>query len=104
NSRSLKTFRQSRNGTISLGNALEIIDEMELSGSSTNVFKTNNFLTLKSTEEHSARITNLGTSRVVDSASIERFIKGGSAERRNYRLLSSPVHHKSENAVQHYYF
>jgi hypothetical protein len=103
-SRSLKTLRQSRNGTISLGNSLEIFDEMELSGTSANIFKTNNFLILKSTADRTARIGNLGTSLVTDSVIVERFIKGGTAERRNYRLLSSPVHHRSVNSIPYYYF
>lgn len=104
-SRSLKTYQQSRNATISLGNMLEITEEVNLSvGTVANILQTNNNLLLCSTAALTARVANLGSSSILDSVYVQRFIKGGLAERRNYRLLSSPVYQQKTNGEPRYYF
>lgn len=105
NSRSLKTYRQLRNATVRLGNLLEIAAEVNLSGgTSANILQTNSNLLLRSSESITARVTDLGSSSITDSVYVQRFIKGGVAERRNYRLLSSPVYQLLNSGKPQYYF
>ncbi|MGV8880037.1 MAG: T9SS type A sorting domain-containing protein [Sphingobacteriaceae bacterium] len=104
-SRTLKTYRQLRDATIRLGNLLEITEEVNLSGgTSANMLETNSNLLLRSSELLTARVANLGLSSITDSVYVQRFIKGGVAERRNYKLLSSPVYQRINNGKSQYYF
>lgn len=104
-SRTLKTYRQLRDATIRLGNLLEITEAVNLSGgTSANILQTNSNLLLRSSETLTARVANLGLSSITDSVYVQRFIKGGVAARRNYRLLSSPVYQHMNSGKPQYYF
>lgn len=106
-SRSLKSYTQTRNGTVTLGNPLEVNNLVDLSGgTSANILNSVSNLTLISTEAATARVNNLGTSFIRDSVLVQRFIKGGSSPRRSYRLLSSPVYQviNANPGLRRYYF
>lgn len=106
-SRSLKTYTQLRNGTITLGNPLEVNNLVDLNGgTAANILNSASNLTLVSTETGTARINNLGVSSIIDSVLVQRFIKGGSSSRRSYRLLSSPVYQvpNANPGLRRYYF
>ncbi|RYY28956.1 MAG: hypothetical protein EOP41_02790, partial [Sphingobacteriaceae bacterium] len=106
-SRSLKTYTQTRNGTITLGSALDIYNLVDInSTNSTNILNSASNLTLISTEAATARVNNLGSAVITDSVLVQRFIKGSDISRRSYRLLSSPVY-QVQNAnpgLRRYYF
>lgn len=106
-SRSLKSYTQTRNGTITLATPLEVNNLVDLNGgSAANILNSASNLTLISTEAATARVNNLGTSSITDSVIVQRFIKGGSSSRRSYRLLSSPVYQVSNanTSLRRYYF
>lgn len=106
-SRSLKTYTQSRNGTIRLGNALDIYNSVDInSTSSTNILNTASNLTLISNEAGTARVNNLGAASITDSVVVQRFVKGGDLSRRSYRLLSSPVYqvNNANSSLRRFYF
>ncbi len=106
-SRSLKTYTQTRNGTITLATPLEVINLVDLNGgTSANIFNSASNLTLISTEAATARVNNLGSSSIRDSVFVQRFIKGGTISRRSYRLLSSPVYQVTNPnfGLRRYYF
>lgn len=105
--RSLKTYTQVRNGTITLGNTLDIYGSIDLnSTSSANILKTANNLTLISNEAGTARVNNLGSALITDSVIVQRFIKGSDISRRSYRLLSSPVYqgNATNSSLRRFYF
>ena len=106
-SRSLKTYTQVRNGTITLGTPLEVNNLVDLNGgTSANILNSASNLTLVSTEAGTARVNNLGASSITDSVLVQRFIKGGVSPRRSYRLLSSPVYQvpNVNPSLRRYYF
>ncbi|MEX8546516.1 MAG: T9SS type A sorting domain-containing protein [Mucilaginibacter sp.] len=106
-SRSLKTYTQVRNGTITLGTPLEVNNLVDLSGgTSANILNSASNLTLISTEAGTARVNNLSASAITDSVLVQRFIKGGMSSRRSYRLLSSPVYQvpNANSGLRKYYF
>ena len=106
-SRSLKTYTQLRNGTITLGTPLEVNNVVDLNGgTSANVFNSASNLTLISNESGTARVSNLGLSSITDSVFVQRFIKGSVSSRRGYRLLSSPVYQvpNANPGLRRYYF
>ncbi len=106
-SRSLKTYTQTRNGTITLGNPLEVNNVVDLNGgTSANILNAASNLTLISTEAGTARVNNLGASSITDSVFVQRFIKGSDISRRSYRLLSSPVYQISNanTGLRRFYF
>ncbi len=105
--RSLKTYTQIRNGTITLGNPLEVNNLVDLNSSSpSNILNSASNLTLISTEVGTARVNNLGSSSIIDSVFVQRFIKGSDISRRGYRLLSSPVYQISNanSSLRKFYF
>ncbi|MGI4897512.1 MAG: T9SS type A sorting domain-containing protein [Janthinobacterium lividum] len=104
---SLKTYTQARNGTITLGNALDIYNSVDINSTSTaNILNTASNLTLISNETGTARVNNLGSAAITDSVIVQRFIKGGNIARRSYRLLSSPVYqvNNASSGLRRYYF
>ena len=106
-SRSLKTYAQTRNGTITLATPLEVNNLVDLNGgTSANILNSTSNLTLISTEAGTARVNNLGASSITDSVLVQRFIKGGVSSRRSYRLLSSPVYQvpNANAGLRRYYF
>ncbi|RYE35097.1 MAG: T9SS type A sorting domain-containing protein [Sphingobacteriaceae bacterium] len=106
-SRSLKTYTQTRNGTITLGNPLEVINLVDLnSTSAANILNSASNLTLISTETNTARVSNSGSATITDSVFVQRFIKGSDISRRSYRLLSSPVYQvpNANPGLRKYYF
>ncbi len=106
-SRSLKTYTQTRNGTITLGNSLEVNNLVDLNGgTSANILNSASNLTLISTEAETARVNNLGAASVTDSVVVQRFIKGSSTSRRGYRLLASPVYqvNQANTSLRRFYF
>lgn len=89
---SLKSYRQLRNGTVTLGNNLNIVESVDLSGgAASNVFNSNGKLTLLSTSSQTAYIGNLGLSSISGNVNVQRYVSGGSTAYRGYRLASSPV-------------
>jgi len=106
-SRSLKSYTQTRNGTITLATPLEVINLVDLNGgTSANILNSASNLTLISTEAGTARINNLGAASITDSVIVQRFIKGSDISRRSYRLLSSPVYQipNANPGLRKYYF
>ncbi len=106
-SRSLKTYTQTRNGTITLANPLEVVNLVDLNSTyATNIFNSAGNLTLFSTESSTARVNNMGSSSITDSVLVQRFIKGSDLSRRSYRLLSSPVYQipNGNTGLRKYYF
>lgn len=106
-SRSLKTYTQTRNGTITLGNALDVYNLVDINSTSTaNILNSASNLTLISSETATARVNNLGTASITDSVLVQRFIKGSDISRRSYRLLSSPVYQvpNTNSGLRKYYF
>lgn len=106
-SRSLKSYTQTRNGTITLGSPLELYNWVDLNtGSSANILNSASNLTLISTEAGTARVNNLGSSFITDSVVVQRFIKGSDISRRSYRALSSPVYQvgNANSGLRRFYF
>ena len=106
-SRSLKSYTQTRNGTITLGNPLEVNNLVDLNGgTAANILNSASNLTLISNEAGTARVNNLGLSSITDSVFVQRFIKGSDISRRSYRLLSSPVYQvpNANPGLRRYYF
>ena len=106
-SRSLKTYTQTRNGTITLGNPVDVYNLVDLNSTSTaNILKAGNNLTLISNELETARVNNLGSAAITDSVIVQRFIKGSDMSRRSYRLLSSPVYqiNHANPGLRRFYF
>ncbi len=106
-SRSLKSYTQTRNGTITLGSPLEVYNLVDLNtGSSANILNAASNLTLISTEAGTARVNNLGPSSITDSVVVQRFIKGSDISRRSYRALSSPVYQvgNANSGLRRFYF
>jgi len=106
-SRSLKSYTQTRNGTITLGSPLEVYNLVDLNtGSSANILNAASNLTLISTEAGTARVNNLGSSSITDSVVVQRFIKGSDISRRSYRALSSPVYQvgNANSGLRRFYF
>ncbi|RYE36870.1 MAG: T9SS type A sorting domain-containing protein [Sphingobacteriaceae bacterium] len=106
-SRSLKTYTQSRNGTITLATPLEVVSLVDLNSNSTaNILNSASNLTLVSTESNTARVNSLGSASIADSVLVQRFIKGSDLSRRSYRLLSSPVYQvpNANTGLRKYYF
>ncbi|MBE7179503.1 MAG: hypothetical protein INR69_24080, partial [Mucilaginibacter polytrichastri] len=85
-------YKQLRNATVTLGNALNISESIDLSGGvATNRLASNNNLTLLSTQNLTANVFNLGLSSITGSVNVQRYITGGSSAYRGYRLITSPV-------------
>jgi len=106
-SRSLKSYTQTRNGTITLGSPLEVYNLVDMNtGSSANILNAASNLTLISTEAGTARVNNLGSSFITDSVVVQRFIKGSDISRRSYRALSSPVYQvgNANSGLRRFYF
>ncbi|MGI4750170.1 MAG: T9SS type A sorting domain-containing protein [Janthinobacterium lividum] len=106
-SRSLKTYMQTRNGTITLGTPLEVNNLVDInSTNAANILNSASNLTLISTETATARVNNLGAASIADSVLVQRFIKGSDISRRSYRLLSSPVYQvpNATSGLRKYYF
>ncbi len=106
-SRSLKSYTQTRNGTITLATPLEVINLVDLNSTNAlNILNSASNLTLISTEAGTARVNNLGAASITDSVIVQRFIKGSDISRRSYRLLSSPVYQipNANPGLRKYYF
>ncbi len=106
-SRSLKTYTQTRNGTIALANPLEVNNLIDLNGgNASNILNAGSNLTLISNETGTARVNSLGSSSIIDSVIVQRFIKGSNISRRSYRLLSSPVYQipNANSSLRRFYF
>lgn len=106
-SRSLKSYTQTRNGTITLATPLEVSNLVDINSTNTaNMLNSASNLTLISTEAGTARVNNLGAASITDSVLVQRFIKGSDISRRSYRLLSSPVYQISNanSSLRKYYF
>ncbi len=106
-SRSLKSYTQTRNGTITLATPLEVTNLVDINSTNAlNILNSASNLTLISTEAGTARVNNLGAASITDSVLVQRFIKGSDISRRSYRLLSSAVYQipNTNSGLRKYYF
>ncbi|MVN21827.1 T9SS type A sorting domain-containing protein [Mucilaginibacter arboris] len=106
-SRSLKSYIQTRNGTITLANPVEVNTLVDLNSTSTaNILNAASNLTLISNQAGTARVNTLGAASIIDSVIVQRFIKGSDISRRGYRLLSSPVYqvNNANSSLRRFYF
>jgi hypothetical protein len=98
------TINNSSGGTVNIsGGPLDIFNLLTITKGNLAIGSSPALLTLKSSSTLTASVTAIpATSLITGNVSVERYISGGSAAYRGYRLLSSPVYTGSSGSNYYY--